>query len=438
MKKKNKWQIAATTIIISAGILTAGYLYWCDSLKDQVIWTDININGISLKGKSKKEAENAIQNQFKKEYQTAAVDITLAGKTYTAKIFPLLSLDASEEIRSSYQPGHGKWYARGIDWLKIQKQEPISTEILPEITYPEKLRKILEETGIDKLNTMTETTWDREKTSLTIHKGKTGVRADMEELEKDILETLSHHEYEINLECPEIRIFPKEIILQPFYNQIHVEMSNAFLDKNNAFSIVPSVQGVSFDVKKAEKQMEETEEGTDLKIDFTITEPELSTEELKSMLYRDILGEYTTYGGGSSSRVTNIQLACEHCNDVILNPGETFSYNETVGERTSERGFQSAPVIANGQLVPGIGGGICQVSTTLYAACLNAGLEIVERHPHSKPVAYVPHGMDAAVSWGTLDYQFRNNTDYPVKIKTFYENDAITAQILGTYNKSAI
>ena len=112
------------------------------------------------------------------------------------------------------------------------------------------------------------------------------------------------------------------------------------------------------------------------------------------MLYRDVLGSYTTYGGGSSGRIANIQLACESRNDVILNPGDTFSYNDTVGERTIERGFQSAPVIANGQLVPGIGWGICQVSSTLYAACLNAGLEIVERYPHSKPVAYIPSGMD--------------------------------------------
>lgn len=110
------------------------------------------------------------------------------------------------------------------------------------------------------------------------------------------------------------------------------------------------------------------------------------------MLYRDVLGSYTTYGGGSSGRIANIQLACGSCNDVILNPGDTFSYNDTVGERTIERGFQSAPVIANGQLVPGIGWGICQVSSTLYAACLNAGLEIVERYPHSKPVAYIPSG----------------------------------------------
>ena len=99
------------------------------------------------------------------------------------------------------------------------------------------------------------------------------------------------------------------------------------------------------------------------------------------MLYRDVLGSYTTYGGGSSGRIANIQLACGSCNDVILNPGDIFSYNDTVGERTIERGFQSAPVIVNGQLVPGIGGGICQVSSTLYAACLNAGLEIVERYP---------------------------------------------------------
>lgn len=431
---KKKWQVTTAVILTAVCVFTAGYLYWCHSLKGQTIWTDVTINGIALQGKSKKEAEKEIQKQFEKEYKHAAITITLADQTYEADIFPVLSINASEEIEHAYQPGHGNWYARGIEWIQTRRQEPVSKEILPEITYPERLRDILEETGIARINTMVETTWERNASSLTIHKGKTGVKPDMDALEKELLKVLSQHIYEAELPCPEITVSPKTIRLQPFYHNVYVKMSNAFLDETNDFAIVPSVQGVSFDVEKAEKQLEEAEEDSDLKISFTFTEPELSTEELKSMLYRDILGEYTTYGGGSQGRVTNIRLACASCNDVILNPGETFSYNEAVGERTSERGFQSAPVIANGQLVPGIGGGICQVSTTLYAACLNAGLEIVERHPHSKPVAYVPHGMDAAVSWGTLDYQFRNNTDYPVKIKTFYENGAISAQILGTGN----
>lgn len=432
MKKKNKWKIAGAALLGTAAILTAGYLFWCSTLEDQVIWQEVAINGVSLRGKSIKEAEKAIQKQFNKDYQDAVIKVTLAGETYETRIFPVLSLDASREIRQAYALGHGKWYERGLDRLKLQKLEPDSIEVLPEVTSPEKLTAAIKKTGITKVNTMTETTWKQEDTALTIYKGSSGVKADLSALEEMILQTLEDHGYEEVLACPETKVLPEETDLQPFYDEIHVEMKNAFLDKEKDYAVVPSVQGVSFDVKEAEKQLEKAEEGTEVKIPYTITEPELSTEELNSMLYRDVIGSYTTYGGGTSNRITNIKLACESCNNVILNPGEIFSYNETVGERTAARGFQSAIVIANGQAVQGIGGGICQVSTTIYAACLNAGLEIVERYPHSKPVSYVPSGMDATVSWGTLDYRFKNSTAYPLKLQVSYADGAITAELLGT------
>lgn len=129
------------------------------------------------------------------------------------------------------------------------------------------------------------------------------------------------------------------------------------------------------------------------------------------MLYRDVLGSYTTYGGGSSGRIANIQLACESRNDVILNPGDTFSYNDTVGERTIERGFQSAPVMQ-------------PVSMQV--------LRLWSDIPIQSLLPIFPVGMDATVSWGILDYKFKNNTEYPVKIQDSYANGAIFVQILGT------
>ena len=229
-----------------------------------------------------------------------------------------------------------------------------------------------------------------------------------------------------------VTLVPKEVKLKPYYDQIYQKMSNAHLDRAQDYAIVPSVTGVSFDVKEAEKRLEEAEEGAEVVIDFTIEEPDISTEDLKTKLFRDVLGSYTTYGGGTSGRVNNIQLASNSCNDVILLPGETFSYNETVGERTAARGYQSATVYVNGQSVPGIGGGICQVSSTLFAASLYANLEIVERHNHSRTVAYLPSGMDATVSWGGPDYQFKNNTAYPIQLKVSYTGGAVQVQILGT------
>ena len=149
------------------------------------------------------------------------------------------------------------------------------------------------------------------------------------------------------------------------------------------------------------------------------------------MLYRDVLGSYTTYGGGSSGRIANIQLACGSCNDVILNPGDIFSYNDTVGERTIERGFQSAPVIANGQLVPESEGESVRFPPPFMQPVSMQVLRLWSDIPIQSLLPIFP------VVWmlpclGILDYKFKNNTEYPVKIQDSYANGAIFVQILGT------
>ncbi len=126
------------------------------------------------------------------------------------------------------------------------------------------------------------------------------------------------------------------------------------------------------------------------------------------------IGAYRTWiGAGNGGRATNIYLATASLNNYVLMPGELFSFNQANGPRTFERGYRLAPVVGG----MGIGGGVCQVSSTLYNAVLQAGLEVVERYPHSVPVYYVPPGMDATVS-DYLDFKFRNNTDHMIMIKS--------------------
>ena len=141
-----------------------------------------------------------------------------------------------------------------------------------------------------------------------------------------------------------------------------------------------------------------------------------SAEELEQVLFRDVLGEAKTHVSGSAGRIGNVKLSAQIINGLVLNSGETFSYNESVGKRTADRGFKPAPAYVKGETVDEIGGGICQTSTTLYGAVLRSGLEIVERSNHSIPSTYCPIGQDAAVSWPNMDFKFRNNTEYPLSL----------------------
>jgi len=145
-----------------------------------------------------------------------------------------------------------------------------------------------------------------------------------------------------------------------------------------------------------------------------------------------LLATFTTsYASSSRNRAGNIDTAARAIDGVVIMPGEEFSYNKTVGPRNRESGFLLAPVIVNGQLVPGIGGGICQVSSTLYNAALLSNMKIVARSHHSHPVPYVPSGRDATVSYGAIDFKFRNTTDAPIAIEIKTANRRLTARILG-------
>lgn len=137
-----------------------------------------------------------------------------------------------------------------------------------------------------------------------------------------------------------------------------------------------------------------------------------------------IAGYYTSIATSSAPRNQNILLSCNQLNGVIINPGEICSFNQTVGRRTPQAGYQYAPVIVGKRLVPGIGGGVCQTSSTLYNSLLESQLQIVERHPHTLRIGYLPVNRDATVSWGGADLKFRNNKSYPIKV---------LAQIYETY-----
>ena len=138
--------------------------------------------------------------------------------------------------------------------------------------------------------------------------------------------------------------------------------------------------GISFDKDAARKKLDAAADGEEVSFDLVYTEPELSKETLQAYLFRDTLGSFSTNVGGTDARKGNVAKAAENCNGTILMPGEEFSFNNVVGQRTIENGFQAAPSYVNGESVDEVGGGICQVSSTLYDACLYANLEIAERH----------------------------------------------------------
>nr|MBO5337726.1 VanW family protein [Lachnospiraceae bacterium] len=146
----------------------------------------------------------------------------------------------------------------------------------------------------------------------------------------------------------------------------------------------------------------------------------------------DVIGSYSTNYDATVQRATNVELAASRINGVELQPGEEFSFSQTILPRTSKNGYVKAPVISNGKYVTGYGGGICQVSSTLYAAMLAGGVPATERHPHTLQVSYIPKGMDATISSPSKDLKFVNIFDDPIQISasTDSENGILTVSII--------
>ncbi|NMB00403.1 MAG: VanW family protein [Firmicutes bacterium] len=202
----------------------------------------------------------------------------------------------------------------------------------------------------------------------------------------------------------------------------------ATLEKTTG-EIVPHQNGIYFDVDKIVHDVVNARAKSKLSLDGIEVVPLFRTEHLVELT--DLLGDFSTPLIGSTDRVHNIRLSLEAINNTIVMPGEIFSFNGIVGERTKERGYRNAPIILGETVVPGVGGGICQSSTTLYNAVRQAELEIVERRIHSLAPSYIKHGMDAAVAWPYTDFKFKNDSETPVIVKAAIEKWRVRVWILG-------
>ena len=273
---------------------------------------------------------------------------------------------------------------------------------------------------------------DPKKSVMTLLKGGGQMTIDRDALVEQVTRALLRHDKELN--CS----FAREAVSTPdfnmLYDQLHVEPVDAYYDPVND-KIIPEVEGFTFDPEEARRLWEEAEIAGPVVIPIQYLHPEVTAGELEELLFRDLLGARTTYYWGSTrARINNISLVAQKINGLILLPGEQFSYNGFVGQRTEEAGFQSAAAYDNGKVVYEIGGGICQVSSTLYNAVLSANLQVDDRTCHYFEVTYLPKGLDATVSWPGPDFKFTNNRPFPIKIVAISNerSTSITFEIWGS------
>ena len=225
-----------------------------------------------------------------------------------------------------------------------------------------------------------------------------------------------------------------DLYINNLCSNINIEPKNANIKvEKNQFNITNEINGISVDSKKLFELIKEeliSKSYKDIQIPINIIYPEYNHENLSKI--NTVLGRFETeFNAKNLNRVNNIKVAVNNASNILLNSKKEFSFNEFIGKRSVDRGFKEAPVIVNGELTSGMGGGICQVSSTIYNSALYAGLEIVQARNHSIPSGYIPKGRDAAVSYGNIDLVFKNNYNNPVLIENKVEGNKIISTIYG-------
>ena len=227
-------------------------------------------------------------------------------------------------------------------------------------------------------------------------------------------------------------------ILDPLidqYSTVKDAEIGEFNPDTKEFTITPEETGMTIDIEGAVAQVNELFEKKEytgsVVVPSIVKEPEITTEKIKANF--GLIGEHTTKASNNANRNNNLNQACKNINGTILKPGEEFSFNKVVGQRTTANGFKEATVIMGGQYEQGLGGGVCQVSSTLYNAVLKSDLKITKRSAHAWPSDYVLEGLDATVNWPDLDFKFKNDTDYQIIVVMWFESKdrTVHAQIYG-------
>ena len=281
-------------------------------------------------------------------------------------------------------------------------------------------------------NAVVENSYYIEGKKLIIVRGKRGNKVESEKFKNILYAQIKDINKKENIiELPVQEADPESINLEKIRKEIYKEPKDAYIEEN-PFKVYTHVNGVDFDMsmEEAEKIIEENKQEYEIPLKITI--PKKTLADLGEKAFPDQLSTYTTrYNAGNYNRSNNLELAAKAINGTILMPGETFSYNQTVGERTISAGYKAAGAYAGGKVVQDVGGGICQISSTLYNEVLLANLEVTDRSNHCFETSYVAAGRDATVNWGTVDFQFKNNRNYPIKIETAAKDGIATAQIYG-------
>ncbi len=428
--KKQLKKIIISIIIVFVVALFFSTVFALTNINNEKIISGVNIEGIEVSGLSKEEAKAKIETAYSEKLEQ---NIELKYQDFASELNPTLmevKYDIESAVNQAYSLGReSNIFVNNYNILGtlIGKRDiDVNMSINEDVT-----KKTIEDIGTNLPGILTQSSYSIEEDKLIITRGKEGIVINTDELLSEVKDVLNDiNVKDVTMEIPVETKTPEDIDIDKIHSEVYKEVKDAYYTKD-PFTVYPEVEGVDFDVEKA-KEIISAEVKDEYVIDLIITKPNVTIDQIGTEAFPDQLATFTTrYDASDKDRTTNLVLACQKINGKVVMPGATFSYNEALGPRTASAGYKNAKIYSSGEVIDGIGGGICQISSTLYNSALMSDMEIVSRRNHQFVTSYVGAGRDATVVYGSTDFKFKNTRTYPVKIVASAKSGIATVSIYG-------
>lgn len=412
-------------------LLTIFLIFSFSNMKNENIFSGIYIKNIDVSNLSKNDATKKL-NEYIQNYLPEEIILKHGDYEASINLSDLnIKFNINEAVDLSYNIGRNKNFIKNN--FEVLSTLIVNKNIEPTFSLDtERLKKDLDDISTKLPDKIIESSYYIDNNNLIITKGQDGNIVNVSQM----ITVIENNIKNLNVKDNKIEIItkskkPNEVDIEKIYNEVHKDAVDAYFTQE-PLAVFPSENGMDFDIsiEDAKKLLNESEK--ECTIPLKVLYPNVTTNMIGSEAFPDQLSSFSTnYSAQNVNRTTNLRLAANKINGTVVMPGEEFSYNKVVGERTIAAGYKEAPIYVSGRVEDGLGGGICQITTTLYNAVVYANLEITERTNHQFVPSYAGASRDATVVYGAIDFKFKNNRNYPIKILCSVSSGVANFQILG-------
>lgn len=431
-KYNNIVLIFTILVAIVFGLFIASTVFFYSNMQNsETIQSGVFIKGVNVSGLTKEEAIKLVEENLKSQMNTH-LELVYKNSNYYVEVEQIgAKFDISSSVDFALNIAKtGHFFQDTQEYINVLMA---NINIEPVLTYnDDALTYYLETLETFLPDQLEQSAYYVDDGQLIITNGINGAGIEIEELKSEIIEAIQDISYSNKyIQIPTYVKYPDPINVEAIHQEVYREVQDAYFT-TEPYAVFADVTGIDFNKESIQEQINENPYSEEYVIDLDYTRADVTVQDLGKEAFPNLLGTFSTkYPTSNKDRTTNLRLAASKIDGTVVMPKEIFSYNKVVGKRTIAAGYKEAAIYQDGEVTNGLGGGICQISTTLYNAAIKAGMLIEQRRNHMFVPSYADAGKDATVVWGSIDFKFENRRDYPIKIETSVRDGIAKVSIYG-------